>query len=734
MAKKERFGKFVLLEELGSSGLGSEYRAAKLAAGGALERLVLLIRLAPALSAKNTFTAALLEQTKSASLLHGPNILKLTAIGRVESAYYVAYEHLEGRSLKAVLERSRDEGLPFAPDHALAIASKVCAALEYAHGKKDAHGQHVHGLVTSDAVVITHDGEVKLRGFGTWAAGALGAAAIASDERGYLAPEQVKSGVARVETDVHGAGALLFEMLTGQPLAADAAEADPAARVKQARMAAGGDEPLPPPLAEILLRALAREPASRFREMGEMRKAVDLLLYSGEFNPTTFNLAFFMHSLFREEIERDAARVAEERAASYAEYWVEDAARPLPPAVPRPAPAPPATTQPAAVAAPGPALPIVAAHADPLSRPREPFPAMDMEGPPLASASSARHATVSPVPPKAEPSSKPPREPFPAMDMEGPSPTSASSPRHASVSSHPPKTEPKRSPPPLLAIAVVLVIVGGAAAWYFLAGPGARPALPPPTTLSAETIAAQTRVRELEEKLQRFEQEKAQAEAKAAEEAKQKLEAQAKAKGQAVDPAALRKAQDDARLRAQREQDRKQLEEKRLLEEEQRAAEARLAEERRRAAAAAAAAAPPPTLAAAPATTLPPATPLPTAAPPTTLPAAPASATPSAALRPGALVNLADVGVIPPTLERSAPLVYPQIALQQRAVGTVELSVLIDEKGNVGETRIVRGAPGIGLNQAAIDNVRHRKYRPATKDGVPVKVYLSVIVKFEIPR
>jgi protein TonB len=80
------------------------------------------------------------------------------------------------------------------------------------------------------------------------------------------------------------------------------------------------------------------------------------------------------------------------------------------------------------------------------------------------------------------------------------------------------------------------------------------------------------------------------------------------------------------------------------------------------------------------------------------------------------------------------PLVYPALARQQRAEGIVELSVLIDEKGNVIEARLVKGAPGIGLNQAAIEHAKRKRYRPATKDGVPVKLWMSLLVKFELPR
>jgi TonB family protein len=248
-------------------------------------------------------------------------------------------------------------------------------------------------------------------------------------------------------------------------------------------------------------------------------------------------------------------------------------------------------------------------------------------------------------------------------------------------------------------------------------------------------IAAQQRVKELEEKLAALEAEKKAAEAKAADDAKTKVEAQAKAKGQEVDPGALLRAQEDARQRARLEEERKQKEELRRVEDQKRAEEAHLAEERRRAEEAAALqraaqeraaqeraaeeraaqATPPPT-------TLLAATPEP---PPTT----------AVALRPGTLVSLSDPGVIPPVLDKKPVLAYPPIALRQRAEGTVDLNLLVDERGNVTDAQVV-SAPGgrAGLPEAAQEYARRWRYRPATKDGVPVKVWTPVRVRFELPN
>jgi len=114
--------------------------------------------------------------------------------------------------------------------------------------------------------------------------------------------------------------------------------------------------------------------------------------------------------------------------------------------------------------------------------------------------------------------------------------------------------------------------------------------------------------------------------------------------------------------------------------------------------------------------------------PDTTLPAPPAT-------KPGALVTLADAGVIAPVLERRGVLQYPALAQRQRVEGTVELNVLVDEKGGVSDVQVVTGAGGrAGLNEAAMDYARRQRYRPATRDGVVVKVWMPLRVKFDLPK
>ncbi len=673
MAKREKFGKFVLLDEVESSGLGVEYRAAKLSATG-LEKIVALLKLGPDLSKNADFAKNLMDQAKLAAQLQNANIAKIYGIGKVESSYYISYEFVEGKSLKGIFSRCRRDGFPFSVDHTLLIASKICSALEYAHGRKtDAGVRYFHGLVNPSSVFVSYEGEVRVRGFGYWPSKVREAGAVREDEMLYLAPEQAAGGAGDTRSDTFAVGAILYETLTGQPLFQGGRAADIPARLAAAKLQspAGDDDQIPKAIADILAKALAQEPAGRYAEIAEMRKAIDTLLFSGDFTPTTFNLAFFMHSLFREDIDKESKQLKDEKEASYVEFLTDDKAAPkASPSIPSLTPVP--------VSAP------VAAHAAhaPIAHTPVPVPA-------------SSHAPASHEPP--------------------PAPAASAKEAAAGFTFH--KEEPKKSSTPLVAGGALVVALLAAGGWYlFGRGPSAPVnTAPPTTTLSPEAIAAQAHVKELEEKLKAFEAEKAEAEAKAAEEAKKKLEAQAKALGTTADPAAIAKAQEEAAKKARLEQEKKQQEEKKKLEEAKAAEEARVAEERRKAEEARLAAA------AAATTTLPPTT----TVPPTTQPA----------LRPGTLVNLSDTGVTPPVPDKTPPLVYPPIALRQRIEGTVELSILVDERGVVTDTQVVTSAGGrAGLDEAAIENAKRRKYRPATKEGIPVKVWMPLRVQFKLPN
>jgi protein TonB len=87
-------------------------------------------------------------------------------------------------------------------------------------------------------------------------------------------------------------------------------------------------------------------------------------------------------------------------------------------------------------------------------------------------------------------------------------------------------------------------------------------------------------------------------------------------------------------------------------------------------------------------------------------------------------------GVVEPELISTPHVTYPPLARQQRVNGRVVVLVLVNEDGQVGEARLQQGmASRSGVNEAVVQAVRTSRYKPATKNGVPVKMWRTVVVE-----
>jgi protein TonB len=108
----------------------------------------------------------------------------------------------------------------------------------------------------------------------------------------------------------------------------------------------------------------------------------------------------------------------------------------------------------------------------------------------------------------------------------------------------------------------------------------------------------------------------------------------------------------------------------------------------------------------------------------------PTTTAPAATVAPGVLIPIDEADTMPISLLHKPP-VYSEQARQLRLSGTVVMNVLINDKGTVDQVVLVIGVPGADLNEAAIRAVKSWTYRPATKNGVPVKVWKSEQIVFK---
>jgi TonB family protein len=101
-------------------------------------------------------------------------------------------------------------------------------------------------------------------------------------------------------------------------------------------------------------------------------------------------------------------------------------------------------------------------------------------------------------------------------------------------------------------------------------------------------------------------------------------------------------------------------------------------------------------------------------------------------------VNVGDLvtagpGVIPPQLVSSPKPEYPPMARNLRVEGIVVVSILVDENGRVQDVRMADPIEKkVGINEAALDAARRVTYKPATKEGVRVKMWTRLRIPFKL--
>jgi serine/threonine-protein kinase len=183
------------------------------------------------------------------------------------SRVYMVMEWVDGRLLRVVLHEQKK----FPVERAIKIVIAVCDALDYIH-----RNGVVHRDLKPENIMIDADDHIKLIDFGIAARQGARRLTFAklSQVMGtpdYISPEQVKGKRGDGRSDIYALGAMLYEMLTGQP---PFSGPNPFA-IMNDRLLNNPIPPrelnpeIPPPLQEVIYRALEREPQNRYATANE---------------------------------------------------------------------------------------------------------------------------------------------------------------------------------------------------------------------------------------------------------------------------------------------------------------------------------------------------------------------------------------------------------------------------------------------------------------------------------
>ncbi len=306
MTSERRFSDYHLFKLLKQTPVASTYRAGRIQAR-AVDRVVLLYVFDRQPSARDRFWSQVRDRGGVQDLLTDPPFARGVELGIFEGTPFAAYDYLVGRSLDDVLARSRELRMPLSLDQTLAIVDQAATALVEAQKKRFDGSILLHGALTPALIHLSQRGEVKTLGFET----APGLRVLDSDSS-YCSPELRGGEPTTSSDDVFSMAAILFETLTGLPPSPTGSYA---AQVDQASLA-GDTAPLPAPLQELLKQGLARRDR-RAPDVLRWRHTLRKVIADGMGRASEFQLSFFLHALFRRELEEEGCEAQDERAGRW---------------------------------------------------------------------------------------------------------------------------------------------------------------------------------------------------------------------------------------------------------------------------------------------------------------------------------------------------------------------------------------------------------------------------------
>lgn len=294
---------YTIISKIGQGGMGEVY----LAQDTTLDRKVALKILPAEVASHHDRMERFVREAKSAAALHHPNIAQIFEIGDHDGTHYIAMEYVEGETLRELIHRRK-----------LEIKRAIEFSAQAASGIAAAHKEGIiHRDIKPENLVVTRSGQIKILDFGLAkligkerGAGGLSQLTTAHMPSGeattsgtilgtvsYMSPEQARAEKLDQRTDIFSLGVVLYETVTGErPFRGKSAIDTLHAIINQEPPAVTElNSQLPPELADILSKALAKETSERYQHAGDF-----------ELDLRRFKRALESNSLISAQMQRPA--------------------------------------------------------------------------------------------------------------------------------------------------------------------------------------------------------------------------------------------------------------------------------------------------------------------------------------------------------------------------------------------------------------------------------------------
>ncbi len=268
---RRRFGRWVLLSQLGSGGMGTVFRAWD----EQLARVVAIKVLQATRFRQEKALARFHREARAAARLDHAGIISIHDVSEIADQPFIAMDFVAGETLGAAIRRG------IARDELLRVVSDVARALQHAHERGIVH----RDVKPENVLIASEDRRVVLTDFGIardeTADEQLTATGEVVGTLNYMAPEQVRGerGSIGPATDVHALGAVLYRALSGRTPYPGERSVEVMAAILGGRVEAPRsiDASIPSDLEALVLRCLAPDPAQRPASAAALADALDAI-------------------------------------------------------------------------------------------------------------------------------------------------------------------------------------------------------------------------------------------------------------------------------------------------------------------------------------------------------------------------------------------------------------------------------------------------------------------------